>query len=80
MKYIDEEEDNGSWHEMNTEMPPKTSKVEVLDKNGILHPAEIFVDMSGHYIYFRSKEGEREGWGSLSDYSHWRFRQLKNKA
>lgn len=74
MKYIDKEKDNGSWHEMNIEMPPSTSDVELLDKNGRTHLAEIFVDMSGHYIYFRSDEGENEGWGSLDDYSHWRYR------
>lgn len=73
MNYIHKEEDNGNWHEMNVEMPTTTSKVEVLDKNGSIFSAEIVVEMSGYYIYFRDDK-EKSGWGSLDDYSHWRFR------
>ena len=53
MNYIYREEDDGSWHIMNEDMPPITSKVEVLDKNNSIHKAEIVVEMSGYYIYFR---------------------------
>lgn len=74
MNYIYREEDNGSWHIMNEDMPPITSEVEVLDKNNSIHKAEIVVEMSGYYIYFRESDGENEGWGSLDDYSQWRFR------
>lgn len=75
MKFIREENDDGSWHIMNAEMPPITSNVEVLKDDGTILSAEIVVEMSGHYIYFRDGEdGEQSHWGSLDDYTHWRFR------
>lgn len=71
MKYLCKETDDGSWHEMNIEMPCTTSDVEVKGLDNSIQEAEIVVEMSGYYIYFR--KGEFQGWGSLNDYSHWRF-------
>lgn len=65
MKYITEKDDK--WHPMNEEMPPHTVDVELKDKDGIITKATIVAEMSGYYLYMNP------GWGSLSDYTHWRF-------
>lgn len=71
MKYINKENDNNTWHKMFEEMPTTTSDVDVQTPEGNIIQAEIVVEMSGHYIYFR---GENSHWGSLDDYTLWRFR------
>lgn len=56
------------WHPMGEEMPPRTTKVEFKKKSdGSIVEGEIVVDMAGFYAYLNP------GWGSLEDYSHWRF-------
>lgn len=65
MKYITEKDDK--WHPMNEEMPPRTVDVELKDKDGTITKATIVAEMSGYYLYMNP------GWGSLSDYTHWRF-------
>lgn len=67
---IDEEKDDGSWHQMNNEMPARTSEVEVLSGDKTPKAATIVVEVSGWFLYF-----EKEGWGSLCDYECWRFRK-----
>lgn len=66
MTYISEKD--GQWHKMNEEMPPTSTQVELLKHDGTVIKGEIVVEMSGYYIYLNP------GWGSLDDYSHWRFR------
>lgn len=66
MIYIREKDDK--WHEMNVEMPPTSTNVELLKHDGTVIKGEIVVEMSGYYIYLNPD------WGSLDDYSHWRFR------
>lgn len=73
MKCVRKKNDNGSWHKMHDEMPPTTSDVEVKTSNGTIITAEIIVDMAGFYIYLR----DIENWGSLDDYTHWRYRTDK---
>jgi hypothetical protein len=72
MKCIYQNEDSGDWHRMFEEMPPITSDVEVKSPDGKIIPAEIVVEMSGYYIYFR---GDNSHWGDLKDYEYWRFRK-----
>ena len=72
MKCIRKEKDDGSWHKMNVEMPNSTSNVEVKKLDGTIEDAEIVVDMAGFYIYLRNER--LNGWGNLSDYSHWKFK------
>ena len=55
------------WHPMNVEMPPHSTDVELLKPDGTIIRGEIVVEMSGYYIYLRP------GWGSLGNYTHWRF-------
>lgn len=66
MKFIDEKDNE--WHVMNEEMPTTTTNVELLKHDGTTVNGEIVVEMSGYYVYLSPN------WGSLSDYSHWRFR------
>lgn len=66
MTYISEKDDQ--WHKMNEEMPPTSTNAELLKHDGTVIKGEIVVEMSGYYIYLNP------GWGSLDDYSHWRFR------
>lgn len=66
LKYIIDLDDQ--WHKMNEEMPPTSTQVELLTWDRIIVEGEIVVEMSGYYIYLNP------GWGSLDDYSHWRFR------
>lgn len=67
MKYISEPDNN--WHVINEEMPPRSTYVEFLKKDGTIVEGEIFVDMSGWYASLNGT------WGSLSDYTHWRFNE-----
>lgn len=63
--YIDKKD--SEWHPMDIEMPTHTTDVELLEPDGIIIRGSIVVEMSGYYIYLNP------GWGSLSDYTHWRF-------
>lgn len=65
MKYINKVDER--WHTINEEMPPSTTDVEFLKPNGETVKGQIVVDMAGWYAYLYG------GWGSLSDYTHWRF-------
>ena len=67
---IDKETDDGSWHKISSEMPPRTSDVEVLSKDGTTKEANIVVEVSGWFLYF-----EKEGWGRLDKYESWRFKK-----
>lgn len=60
------------WHPMDIEMPPVTTDVELMKHDGTTVKGTIVVEMSGFYIYLNP------GWGSLSDYTHWRFISGKN--
>ena len=73
MKCIRKETDDGSWHDITTELPNMTADVEVRKADGTIEDAEIVVEMAGWYLYFR--EGEHQGWSSLSYYTHWRFKK-----
>lgn len=68
IKTIDRE-----WHPIMVEMPPTSTKVELMQNDGTIITAEITVDMAGFYIYLNP------GWGSMSDYSHWRFIEGKDR-
>lgn len=61
------------WHPMMEEMPPVTTDVELKKHDETVVKGTIVVEMSGFFIY----GGCDLAWGSLSDYSHWRF--IKNK-
>ena len=63
--YIDKKD--FEWHSMNAEMPTHTTDVELKKHDGTTVKGTIVVEMSGFYIYLNP------GWGSLSDYTHWRF-------
>lgn len=49
------------------EMPPTTTKVQLLDKNNNIIDGQLVVEMSGWYVALKTT------WGSLEDYTHWRF-------
>jgi len=68
------ESKDSKWHPMNVEMPPHSTDVELLKPDGTIISGEIVVEMSGYYIYLRP------GWGSLNDYTHWRFIADKQKS
>ena len=70
MKYI--RDVDKEWHIINEEMPPRTTDVEFLQKDGTTVKGEIVVDMAGFYVYIR--DSMTDGWGSFDDYTHWRFR------
>ena len=69
LKFIIEIDDE--WHPMIVEMPSTTTDVEFMKadtKHSIVKGA-IVVEPSGYYVY----EKLANNWGSLSDYTHWRF-------
>ena len=71
MKYNFITKVDDKWHPMKIDMPPMTTDVEFLKPDGTIVQGEIVVDMAGFYVYNNS------GWGSLDDYTHWRF--IKDK-
>ena len=58
------------WHVIGEELPPCSTRVELLQNDGTIVNAEIVVDMAGWYVYLNP------GWGLPSDYTHWRFKTL----
>ena len=66
IKYIRNWDDK--WHPMDVEMPPTTTKVELLKEDGSIIIGQIIVEPSGFYIYLIP------GWASTKDFTHWRFR------
>ena len=66
VKYI-KNRDN-VWHPMDAEMPPTSTKVDLLKDDGSIIIGEIIVAPSGFYIYLNP------GWVSTKDFTHWRFR------
>lgn len=68
MKFIYENDETAKeWHVIDEEMPPRSAHVKLLRSNGTIVNAEIVVEMSGFYVYLH------HGWGSLSDYTHWKY-------
>ena len=63
---------DSKWHPMNIEMPPSNTEVELLEPDGTIIRGEIVVEMSGYYIYLHP------GWGSVDNYTHWRFVEEKH--
>ncbi len=57
-----------AWHPMGLEMPTRTVDVELKKKDGTIIDSEIYVDISGHFIYHDG------GWHSTDEYTHWRFK------
>lgn len=39
------------WHDSDKELPPMSTEVEFMDKEGNIHKGGIQVDMAGHYTY-----------------------------
>lgn len=58
------------WHNCDNEMPPTTTNVYFMDKEGDIHEGEIVVDLGGFYVYL----GRYKGWGSFNDMVKWKFR------
>ena len=56
---------------MGVEYPSVTADVELLQHDGTVVNGKIVGEMSGYYVYLDP------GWGSMKDYTHWRFRQEK---
>ena len=56
------------WHPMGVEMPTRTVDVELKKKDGSIIDGEIYVDVSGHFIYCGGD------WRSSDEYTHWRFK------
>ena len=70
-KYIDTNTRDTEWHQMGVEYPSVTADVELLQHDGTVVNGKIVGEMSGYYVYLDP------GWGSMKDYTHWRFRQEK---
>lgn len=66
MKFIREKDNN--WHNPKEELPPCTTDIEYIDLSGNIRKGEIFVDMSGFYLYITGK-----GWDSMDNIKQWRF-------
>ncbi len=56
------------WHPMGVEMPRGTVDVDLKKKDGTIIDGEIYVDISGHFIYYDGN------WHNPDDYTHWRFK------
>lgn len=68
MKFVRDFDD--VWHYSKDEMPPMTTKVEFMDKNGSIFKGRIQVDMAGFYAYL-----EEGGYSSFDWMVKWRFRK-----
>lgn len=55
------------WHVSAEELPPMSTEVEFMDVNGKIHLGEIYVEMSGHYVWTGGN------WGSFDTMVKWRF-------
>ena len=56
------------WHPMGVEMPARTVDVDLKKKDGTIIDSEIYVDISGHFIYHDGN------WHNSDEYTHWRFK------
>ena len=54
------------WHDSDKELPPISTKVEFMDKNGNIHNGGIQVDMA-YFVYTEA------GFSSFSEMIKWRF-------
>ena len=55
------------WHDSDKELPPMSTEVEFMDKEGNIHKGGIQVDMAGHYAYTETE------YSSFSEMIKWRF-------
>lgn len=65
MKFVTKVDD--VWHDSDKELPPISTKVEFMDKNGNIYKGGIQVDLAGHYAYTET------GFSSFSEMIKWRF-------
>ena len=59
---------DSKWHKLEEEMPCRTTNVELKKLDNTIVCGQIYIDMSGWYIYLNP------GWGNPKDYTHWRFK------
>lgn len=55
------------WHSVGVEMPTRTAGVELKKKDGTIVDGEIYVDVSGWFIYYDGR------WHNSDEFTHWRF-------